>query len=137
LPGATSSFARPTPIPQAVSLMGSLLSLATVVVWLVWQHRVTENVWARGIDIKISPAWAVGWWFIPIANLWKPAVAMYRVDRATLGPDGDDRGRLVGAWWTVYRVIPLVGGIIALATLMGPLFRALDSASQTPSGVLT
>jgi hypothetical protein len=136
VPGEAASFARPTPIPQALSFMGSLLSLATVVVWLMWQYRVTENIWAHGIDVKITPAWAVGWWFIPIANLWKPAIAMYRVDRATLGPR-DDRGWLVGAWWTAYRVIPIVGGIIAFATLAGPFFRALDSASQTPSGALT
>ena len=45
----------------------SLLSWAVIVLWLIWQHGSTANLWARGYrDLKIRPGWAVGWWFLPI-----------------------------------------------------------------------
>src|SRR5439155_11350703 len=60
--------------PRPIGALVGLLGVATELTWLFWQHRVTRNVWARGHPIKTSPGWAVGWWFIPIANLWMPAV---------------------------------------------------------------
>ena len=52
--------------------------VATIITWLVWQHRVTANVWARGHPVATRPGWAVGWWFIPVVDLWMPAVALAR-----------------------------------------------------------
>lgn len=45
----------------------------TVVVFLMWIHRANKNLSPLGANsVEYSPGWAVGWWFIPFANLVKP-----------------------------------------------------------------
>jgi len=88
-------------------------------VWLIWQHHATANLWARGYrDLKIRPGWAVGWWFIPFANLVMPCVAMVELDRRST-TDGSPRSTspLVGSWWAVYvggSVVVTIGLVIAV-----------------------
>ncbi len=64
--------ARPPEIPAwqppIIGAIAPLVGLATIVVWLTWQHRVRANVWASGIAIRTTPGWAVGWWFVPIGG---------------------------------------------------------------------
>jgi len=58
---------------SGTSAIGGLAFLATVIVWCIWQHRAQANaVVLSGGGLRFTPGWAVGWWFIPIANLWKP-----------------------------------------------------------------
>jgi len=79
--GRQVSFWTGTRIDSAVPVflwLPSLLSWAVIVLWLIWQHGSTANLWARGYrDLKIRPGWAVGWWFIPFANYVMPLVAMF------------------------------------------------------------
>ena len=121
LPGTTRI---PHPIPAPLTLIGSLLSWTTVVIWLVWQHRVTENLWALGTPIRTTPGWAVGWWFVPIADLWMPAVVMARVYRTSVR-DHDRPGRLgvVIGWWIAY----MGPGLVVVAFLAKNVFRELPA----------
>lgn len=59
---------------------------------LKWSYRVSMNAKATGHAPSISPGWAIGWYFIPIANLWMPFQALKRVWRVSAGGD---------AWRTV------------------------------------
>jgi hypothetical protein len=106
---------------SSIGIIVQPVSLATIVVWLIWQHHATSNLWARGYrDLHIRPGWAVGWWFIPFANFVMPCVAMVELDRRSTA-DGSPRpvSPLVGAWWAVY-----IGG--SLVVTIG-LFSALWS----------
>lgn len=55
-----------------VTLAHALVFIATAVLFLVWIHRAYKNLraFARRTDFK--PGWAVGWWFVPFANLVQP-----------------------------------------------------------------
>lgn len=94
----------------------SLVSWAVIVLWLIWQHGSTTNLWARGYrDLKIRPGWAVGWWFIPFANFAMPLVAMLELDRRST-PDGVPRraSPLLGWWWAAWlasSILPAVGAV--------------------------
>ena len=83
-----------------------LLTLtATIVVWCVWQHRAQRNaIELNGGGLEYTPGWAVGWWFIPIANLFKPFQAMRELWKASHG--GTWRAlptwALIGWWWGVW-----------------------------------
>lgn len=47
--------------------------LVAGIVWLVWQHRTHAALHRKGVrGLGFSSGWAVGWWFIPVASLWKP-----------------------------------------------------------------
>jgi Domain of unknown function (DUF4328) len=101
-----------TSLPAFAQLPGTI-SLAAAIVWLLWQHQATANLWARGYPwLKTRPGWAVGWWFIPVANLWKPLVTMLELDRRST-PDGSRRpaSPLLGWWWAAWVgvLVPVVG----------------------------
>ncbi|MET7357378.1 DUF4328 domain-containing protein [Streptomyces sp. NPDC005562] len=97
--------------------------LATCVVFLVWFHRVRVNaeVFEPFIHRK-TRGWAVGGWFVPVANLWFPRrIALdiwdasgprsVALDRSmTLDPRaGAVPHRLLNAWWTLWVVNLLAG----------------------------
>jgi hypothetical protein len=108
------------------------LIIATWVVWLIWQHHATQNLWARGYpDLRIRPGWAVGWWFIPFASWVMPCVAMLELDRRST-PDGTPRqaSPLVGSWWGVYvgaTLVVLIGLFFAVLGDVADLGRNADS----------
>lgn len=94
-------------LADAVSFVVIGVFLLTVVAFLLWRHRVQTNLvgplQVRGVDG--TPGWAVGWWFVPFANLVKPKQLM---DEAWLASDPDApphsvawRGRAPGllSWW--------------------------------------
>ena len=109
----------------------TLAGLAAEVVWLIWQYQATGNLWARGYrDLQTRPGWAVGWWFIPLANLAMPCVAMLELDRRST-PDGAPRraGPLVVCWWTSWLaagIVPVVGTIVAVVPHLESLGRSID-----------
>ena len=123
--------------PRPIGALAALLGLATELTWLFWQHRVTRNVWARGRPVKTSPGWAVGWWFIPVANLWMPAVAVYRVFRASVGRGYKGGAWLVSAWWSAYILFTLLLPGVFVATMVRPWFRAVDALSRDPNAVVS
>ena len=106
--------ARPGPemLAAAFALCGiGLLSMAAGITCIVficmWVHRA--NVAARGTGgegMEFTPGWAVGWFFIPFANLVMPHRVMQEIWRASnpQRPAGmewrnDANSGLVSSWW--------------------------------------
>jgi hypothetical protein len=120
---------------QAMSALASLLTLGTIITWLVWQHRAQRNLWAIGVPgLRFTPGWAVGWWFIPFANLVQPLRAMKELWLAS-GPDTTGlewRGRptppLLPLWWSAYIVVPIVGGIFFFVRVFSFIERSVTRA---------
>jgi hypothetical protein len=94
-----------------LALVSILVFLPTVVVFLVWRHRVQANLQGallvRGLEY--TPGWAVGWWFVPIANLFKPKQAMNEAWLATDPevPPGSTAWRtkapaMLSWWWACW-----------------------------------
>lgn len=54
----------------AVGYLGTLI--AAIVIFCLWFHRAVLHAHALGIPVAASPAFAVGSWFIPFANLFVP-----------------------------------------------------------------
>ncbi|WP_053203476.1 DUF4328 domain-containing protein [Jiangella muralis] len=55
-----------------------LVFLATAVVFIVWQYRHAKNGRLLGAQGGVSgPGWAIGGWFIPLANLVIPAINLH------------------------------------------------------------
>lgn len=95
-----------------------VLLVATVVVWLIWQHRAHANLKALGTELEYSPGWAVGFWLIPIANLWKP----FQVNRELWKASGDVNDwrsqrtwPVLGWWWASWISAGVLGRIAAAA----------------------
>ncbi|MCJ0875130.1 DUF4328 domain-containing protein [Streptomyces sp. AP-93] len=90
------------------ALVRGPLYLATAVVFVIWFHRVRCNGQVfRPDGFSQSAGWAIGGWFVPLANFFLP----YRTARETwnastqYAADGSYRqvsGAPVVAWWVVF-----------------------------------
>jgi hypothetical protein len=94
---------------RTVAVIGLVINVVTIVAWLVWQHRGQRNLSRLGVrHLAFTPAWAVGWWFVPIANLWKPFQSVRELWRVSkTGVDdalwaGERTWPVIGWWWGVW-----------------------------------
>jgi len=56
-----------------IALFQVPLYIATFVIFLIWLFRIYKNLDSLNSGYReFTPGWAVGWWFIPFANLVKP-----------------------------------------------------------------
>jgi hypothetical protein len=122
---------------QPVAGLASAITLAAGILWLVWQHRGHANLRARGVqNLRFTPGWAVGWWFVPFANLVMPYLTMRELwDHA--GRTGTAEGRvatrrpLVGWWFTeLASLLVILGGVGgALITTFASWNRTVSSTA--------
>jgi len=96
--------------------MGELLRLVafvlTVIVFLIWEHRAYSNLSPlRAEDLDSTPGWAVGWWFVPFANLVKPYQVMKEIWIESDPEYDEELGHLAstmsapaifGFWWALW-----------------------------------
>lgn len=104
---ASSTVYDATNALKITSTVVAALLILTVVIWCVWQHRAQTNAGALGTDeLHFSPGWAVGWWFIPIADLWMPFRTVRELWKASHGAAWQTirSWRVLGWWWALWLV---------------------------------
>ena len=82
-----------------------LLHVGVHVLCAVWLYRASANAHALAGGLTISPAWAVGWYFVPVANLWKPYQAVAEIWRASTISEAWQTvtvPRMLLVWWIVW-----------------------------------
>jgi hypothetical protein len=81
--------------------LSTIIYLVAGVLFLFWIVRAAKNARALGATgQKNSPGWCAGWFFIPIANFWKPYQAVCEVYRAS-DPESDGID-----WWHAGNYVP-------------------------------
>lgn len=119
---------------EAVAIAQLVLLLLTGVAWLRWQHRAHKDLitYLRSAPLSFSPGWGVGYWFIPLANLWLPFGATRELWTAS-EPDGNQT-RSVPAWLWLWWVTWIAAGILGrvLALSQGGSFQG-GTVNMTPS----
>ncbi|MEW1693906.1 DUF4328 domain-containing protein [Streptomyces sp. NPDC093249] len=122
-------------IVAVAALLQILALVATATLFIIWFHRLRQNagVWAGDLQGR-SAGWAIGAWFIPIANLWMPrgiAADIWRSSRAE--PFGADRPRellLLNGWWTVFVLDAIVARGASRAYEKADEFEEYASAAK-------
>ncbi|MDQ3634952.1 MAG: DUF4328 domain-containing protein [Acidobacteriota bacterium] len=97
-----------------LSLIEIPLRIATVVFFLMWLYHAYKNLSAlKAQHLEFSPGWAVGWWFIPLANLVKPFQVVRELWNESdpefdeeLGFLAGDLGAptIIGFWWATFLI---------------------------------
>lgn len=136
----SNSMNRPLFIAMAVRgfamAIGTLVFLPTAALFLVWFHMAIANLYQAGLSgLRVRPAWAVGSFFVPVANLFVPFRAMRELWNRSHGEDewqaegavGD-----VGTWWTCYIAGTLLVAFVSAISLFNLLTNAVVT---TPLGV--
>lgn len=107
-------------IYSVTGLAHSVIYLITVVIFGMWIYKAAANIVAADIaGFSYSPGWAVGWFFIPFANLFKPFQAMRQIWNASHGANVhlDDGAPTVNMWWAAWLVVTISGNISFRLTL--------------------
>jgi hypothetical protein len=99
----------------ATSILVLLTLLLAYVASGVWIYNAACNVRALGArGLQNSPGWAVGWYAVPIASLFKPFQAMEEIYKASLAPLGWARQRMplvLPLWWGAWLLTGFSGYI--------------------------
>ena len=123
--GTFHDFSRSAGGPGASAGYGLmvLVVIGGAIAWPIWQHRAQANLRALGAqDLRFSPGWAAGWWFIPFANILMPFLTMRELSKASHPRAGavDWKARathpILGFWWAAwlgYSVVRSIGGAVA------------------------
>jgi hypothetical protein len=111
-----------------IGILQIWLWIGTAVAFLIWFHRMHKNLPSLGeSDLKYTPGWAVGGFFVPFLNLVRPLQVMREVwrgsdpERLKLDVNSDGPGiryqrgtpPLVGWWWALFLISAFAGNIAA------------------------
>ena len=81
--------------------------LLSSIVFLVWINRASKNLRAFGGPTpRFSSGWAVGYWFVPILNLFRPFLVVREIwerSAEAAGKPGASTAT-VGLWWMVWLI---------------------------------
>jgi hypothetical protein len=87
-----------------VGLVQVILAIITGITFLRWIYRSNKNLRAlSGESMAFTPGWSVGWYFIPIANLWKPYQVMKEIWNVSHKGNATDHG-VLGWWWALWLI---------------------------------
>jgi hypothetical protein len=125
-----------------VSLPIMVVTLSTSVVFLMWVYLANVN--ARGLGaqgMSYSPGWAVGWYFVPIWNLWKPFLAMKEIWQASENPvawSSLKTPRLLRIWWTLWISNNFLGYLTFVISFVSGVERAAGAghSAAVASGII-
>lgn len=106
IPLATAAAEANDKRQQIIRVFNISFFIITAILFLRWIHRANYNVRQLGAkNMKFTPGWAIGWYFIPIALLWKPYQAMKEIWKASKNPDdwqAQSGSPILPWWWFFY-----------------------------------
>ncbi|MEN1679385.1 MAG: DUF4328 domain-containing protein [Planctomycetota bacterium] len=95
-----------TPIDTVFMALGVAFLVAMIVLLFAfcrWKYRSYANLRAFGVeDTRMTPRWAVGYYFIPIVNLYMPFRAMKDIINGSAGKPVETGVGFVTLWWTMH-----------------------------------
>ncbi|MDQ1558239.1 MAG: hypothetical protein QOD32_1299 [Pyrinomonadaceae bacterium] len=128
-----------------VALLQVLVFIATAAAFLMWMHRAYRNLPALGARrLDTTPGWAVGYFFIPFANLVKPFQVVREIWHGSTprggGSSFDGRDNfggfpssgtpaLIGWWWAFWIIANVAGRASSRATDMAATIGGMVLAS--------
>lgn len=89
--------------------------IGTVILFSMFSYRAVKNlkIWEVR-HLETSPGWAVGWYFVPIANLWKPYGVMDQIWTGSHEIDPRDYApptSRLPVWWLAWVLTNIVSNV--------------------------
>lgn len=106
---------------QVVGLLQGGIAIVTIILFTMWIYRASFNARALGArNMKFTPGWAVGCYFVPILNLWAPYQAMKEIWKVSKNPpswENEERGVILPWWWFFFIIYSMLRNISFRASL--------------------
>jgi hypothetical protein len=116
-------------VEGAINIFQAVVFLITAGAFLRWMYRASLAARALGATgLAISPGWAVGWFFVPIAMFWKPFQAMKQLWHGSRNPRDRAAQRppaAIAIWWTLWLLTLGLGQVYFHLTLRGQSLATL------------
>lgn len=106
---------------QIIAITYVLAFLVTVIFFSIWFYRAYRNLPALGArGLHTSPGWAVGYFYIPIVNLYRPYRAAKEIWQASVPTSEPNHpnawqdqkvSSIVGWWWGFWIASSVLGRI--------------------------
>ena len=110
-----SAMIIPTSVAVSFAILFLLAWLPAMVVSLVWIYRSACNAHALSrARVHPTPGWSVGWYFVPLANLFKPYSAMKEIWAASSNPQDWKRlptPTILQLWWFFWVTGAILGRV--------------------------
>lgn len=131
-----------------IGLTYLLLFVASGIAVLRWISLTNRNAQTFGDGLEITPGWAIGWFFIPVASLFKPFQGVSATWRTTVNPaapDTVDLPALLRVWWGLWVASSIAGNIdfrLSMAAKTAPdlitsnWFSAITLAVDIPLAIV-
>lgn len=113
---------------QSLIVFGQLaLAIVTAIVAFMWVHAANRAARELGAgEMQFTPGWAVGWFFVPIANFFQP----YRVVNELWKASDPERPRSDSTAWKHAPSPPLIAGWWIALIVEGVLSRVISIAGD-------
>jgi hypothetical protein len=105
-----------------IAIVQVLGYIVTAIGFLIWIHRAHRNLPALGAkNLEFTPGWAVGGFFVPFLNLFRPYKVMVEIWKASSPEFGvsDDisweyaaSSPLLGFWWGFWIISNILGRLV-------------------------
>jgi hypothetical protein len=120
----------------AVAVPTIIVQVLLIVIYLMWVYRahLDLKLFTRE-PLNFTPGWAVGWWFIPFANLVQPCRVMGEIWRRSDARHGATWGTggaplLLVTWWIAFLVEGVLGRIVLRMSVSAEKLPELIRAAQ-------
>lgn len=104
--------------PEAAERVNALVpvlewveKLGAPILFLLWMFQVVRQVESWGGRVGVSPAGAVGTWFIPVVALYKPLHVMQAIE-VELRRRAPDLSLPLVTWWGLFMTSRLMGVLV-------------------------
>ncbi len=105
---------------QTIGVVQTVLYIVTAIVFLIWLNRSYKVLIELGTpSTRFSPGWAVGYWFIPFINLWRPYQIVKELwcRSAEFHVSPIKAPIAIGVWWVAWIALNVSGRAVLSATL--------------------
>lgn len=90
-----------------------LAMLGTGVLFVVWLYTAHRSSRMDRRATRHKSGWAIGGWFVPVLNLWRPFQMVSDVRRGATGDAGAPVPFRQGWWWGTWLALSLMSGVVS------------------------
>lgn len=118
---------------QVAGLLYLAAFIVTGIAFLRWTHRANVNCHGFGAEcMEFTPGWSIGYYFIPVLNLYRPYLAMKEIWTVSKNPvdwQNESGGPLLGWWWVLWLASNFIGQISFRLSLRANTLESLQAST--------
>jgi hypothetical protein len=106
-----------TSVNLIITTISAIFTLAQAIFLLIYSYRFAYNnqIYCDNKNILFTPGWTIGYYFIPILNIYKPYYAFKEFINNISSIDYEERRttlQYLKYWWIFHFIGPFIAGIL-------------------------